>query len=72
MTLAALATLLRDRSDRFGGIPHYLEAAGAIDRAASAFLRNQDLDSLKALNGAVARAERYRKEADVEKGLEVV
>lgn len=61
MNLASLAQSLRDTSDRFGGIGHFLEAAGALDRAASSFLRNQDLESLHELNGAVARAERYRK-----------
>lgn len=61
MSLASLAQSLRDTSDRFGGIGHFLEAAGVLDRAASSFLRNQDLESLRELNGAVARAERYRK-----------
>jgi hypothetical protein len=61
MNLADLAQSLRDTSDRFGGIGHFLEAAGGIDRAASDFLRNQDLESLRELNCAVARAERYRK-----------
>lgn len=61
MSLASLAQSLRDTSDRFGGIGHFLEAAGAVERAASRFLRNQDLESLRELNGAVARAERYRK-----------
>lgn len=61
MNLASLAQSLRDTSDRFGGIGHYLEAAGALDRAASSFLRNQDIESLQALVSAVARAERYRK-----------
>lgn len=61
MNLVSLAQSLRDTSDRFGGIGHFLEAAGALDRAASSFLRNQDLESLRELNGAVARAERYRK-----------
>lgn len=61
MSLADLAQSLRDTSDRFGGIGHFLEAAGALDRAASSFLRNQDIESLRELNGAVAKAERYRK-----------
>lgn len=61
MNLASLAQSLRDTSDRFGGIGRFLEAAGALDRAASSFLRNQDLESLRELNGAVARAERCRK-----------
>lgn len=61
MNLASLAQSLRDTSDRFGGIGHFLEAAGALDRAASSFLRSQDLESLRELNGAAARAERYRK-----------
>jgi len=61
VSLADLAQSLRDTSDRFGGIGHFLEAAGALDRAASSFLRNQDIESLRELNGAVAKAERYRK-----------
>lgn len=61
MNLASLAQSLRDTSDRFGGIGHFLDAAGALDRAASSFLRNQDIESLRELNGAVAKAERYRK-----------
>lgn len=68
MRLASLAQGLRDTSERFGGIKHYLEAAGQIDRAASAFSRNQDLESLVALNGAVARANRYKMEIEVENG----
>lgn len=72
MNLAALAQHLRDTSDRFGGIGHYLEAAGALDRAASAFFREQDVASLQALNGAVARAEKLRKETASGPGLRVV
>jgi hypothetical protein len=72
MNLASLAQALRDTSDRFGGIGHFLEAAGALDRAASSFLRNQDLESLRELNGAVALAERYRKGTVVGKRPEVV
>lgn len=72
MNLASLAQHLRDTSERFGGIGHYLEAAGALDRAASAFFREQDLASLQALNGAVARAEKLRKEIATGSRLTVV
>lgn len=68
MRFAALAQHLRDTSDRFGGIAHYLKAAGDLDRACSDFLKEQDLESLAVLNGAVARADRYRKEVAVQKG----
>ena len=55
MVLAEMATKLREVSERYGGIPDYLSAAGEIDRTASEFFKNQDMDSLRALNGAVAR-----------------
>lgn len=68
MRFAELATSLRDTSDRFGGIKHYLAAAGQLDRACSRFFLDQDLESLVALNGAVARAESCRREVGVSKG----
>lgn len=61
MNLAAISTQLRDTSDRYGGIPDYLAAADALDRACSDFFKAQDLESLNALNGAVARCQRLRK-----------
>lgn len=72
MRLAALSQSLRDTSDRFGGIGHYLKAAGDLDRACSAFFKDQDIESLAVLNGAVAAAERCRKEVAVQKGPKVV
>lgn len=68
MRLAALAQTLRDTSDRFGGITHYLAIAGDIDRACSRFLEEQDTESLANLLGVVSRAERFRKEVTVVKG----
>lgn len=62
MKFAEISTALRDASDRYGGIKHYLAAAGALDKALSAFFTEQTVDSLRDLNGAMANAERYRKE----------
>ena len=62
MNLAQIATSLRDTSDRYDGIPEYLYAAGELDRAASAFFVNQDIESLAALNSAVARVTRLQGE----------
>lgn len=64
MRLAALAQSLRDRSERFGVIHQYLSAAGDLDRAHNAFTQDADLDTLRVLNAAVARAEKLRKEAE--------
>ena len=64
MNLAQLSHLLRDTSDRYGGIQKYLEAAGAIDKAASDFFQAQDTDALRDLNAAVARAWACRKELE--------
>lgn len=61
MRIAELAQSLRDTSERFGGIPDHLATAGEIDRAWHAFLGEHTLDSLQALNGALARGERLRK-----------
>ena len=72
MRLADIAQALRDTSERFGGIRHYLEAAGQLDRACSDFFKDQDLESLRVLNGAVANAERFRKEIAVKKQPEAV
>ena len=72
MRLAALSRHLRDTSDRFGGIGHYLKAAGDLDRACSEFFKAQDLETLARLTGAVARANRYEKEIAVLKGPKVV
>ena len=41
MVLAEMATKLREVSERYGGIPDYLSAAGEIDRTASEFFKNQ-------------------------------
>jgi hypothetical protein len=72
MRLAALSQALRETSDRFGGISHYLEAAGDLDRACSEFFKDQDFESLARLTGAVARADRFRKEVAVAKGPKAV
>lgn len=70
MNLAAISKELRETSSRYGGIKHYLTAAGDLDRAISAFFKVQDLESMRALNGAVAHAERLRREtAAGEKGV---
>lgn len=61
MNIAALATELRMTSDRYDGIPDYLNAAGQLDLAASLFFLKQDVESLRGLNAAVARAERLVK-----------
>lgn len=54
---------LRDTSARYGGIPHYLKAASDLDVALSAFFKEQSIETLQALNGAVACCERYRQES---------
>jgi len=59
--LNALGQTLRDVSARYGGIENYLAAAGDLDRAISAFFKEQDLDTLRELNGAVARCYKFRK-----------
>lgn len=64
MRLAALAQALRDRSERFGIIHQYLAAAGDLDRSLNAFVEQMDMDTLRVLNAAVARAEKLRKEAE--------
>jgi len=56
MKLAELSTWLRDQSGRYGGIKEFLAAAGQLDKAASAFMKKQDIDSLAALNSATACA----------------
>lgn len=67
MKLNELAATLRDTSERYGGIKHYLEAAGALDRAISAFFKQQDLESMQALNGAVTRCVVLHKQIAAEK-----
>lgn len=69
MVLAEMATKLREVSERYGGIPDYLSAAGEIDRTASEFFKNQDMDSLRALNGAVARAHGLTKKVAASVGV---
>lgn len=61
MTFAELTQSLRDTSARFGAIPDFLAAADGLDRALSAFFKAQTLESLRDLNGALARAEKLRK-----------
>ena len=72
MRLVALSRALRETSDRFGGVSHYLETVGDLDRACSEFFNDQDFESLAKLTGAVARADRFRKEVAVAKGPEAV
>lgn len=62
--LTELANYLRKRSGAYGGIPHYLTAAGDIEKAVLAFVREQTFDNLTALNGAVARANRFKLQAE--------
>jgi len=65
-----LCQTLRDTSARYGGIEHYLAAAGDLDRAISAFFKAQDTDTLRALNGAVARCHKFRKHLVASTGTE--
>lgn len=70
MTFAEISHTLRDASDRYGGIKRYLSAAGELDRTICAFFKEQTVDSLRDLNGALAAAERCRKElASVKEGV---
>jgi len=55
MNIAQITNSLRDTSERYGGLPEYLFAAGELERAAGAFFRQQSLESLAELNSAVAR-----------------
>ena len=68
MILAEISTYLRDQSDRYGGIKDFLSAAGDLDRAASEFMKAQDIASLAVLNGAVAHAWRHYATARKEVG----
>ncbi len=61
MKFSELTQSLRDTSARFGGIKDFLATADAVDRALSEFFKEQTLDAMRDLNGALARAEKLRK-----------
>ena len=56
MKLRDISAKLRDTSERYGGIKHYLEAAGNLDRAIGAYHNAQNEDTLRVLVGAHAHA----------------
>lgn len=64
--LVEAPTFLREQSDRYAGIPHYLAAADAFDRALSEFFKVQTVENLRTVNGTYARVSMLRDECAVE------
>lgn len=70
MKLIEVSEHLRRTSNQYGGIKHFLKAAGDLDRAHNAFANEPTIEALTTLNGAVAFASRMHKQAvgDAENG----
>lgn len=67
------AQYLRNQSSAYGGIKHYLEAAGNLEKATLAFTREQTVENLAEVVGAHARVCRFKMQAEgrADRGPEV-